>query len=389
MTNETFAMPRRAFHDDKTGRELWQVTDGEFECVAPYMDVRAWTGDDRFLIFMSNRSGSWQPYRLELNTGEAKRLLKRDLYASYRSAALDPTHGELYCQDGNRIVAVHIETLEARVAVDYTGRLGPAGDLGPFKGCAGALSSDGTLIATAAATASGWHGILVAPTDGSNQFEELTLPDDIRADHTLFCPEHNKYLSFAGCPDRQNNPDETPLHRARELRIERDSGRIKPLVLVPPGFRATHSTWGASGERIYFHRKTVPTWIPTALCSVNRDGEDLQVYYETSKWKLGHSASSSDEKWIVTDSQDVDENILMLVSTQRDEQHMLCWPNMSQGGSKRPHRRSPHLPPHTDTDTHPGFSSTGRYIHYTSDISGRSQIYVVPVGDTVTDGASH
>jgi Tol biopolymer transport system component len=105
------------------------------------------------------------------------------------------------------------------------------------------------------------------------------------------------------------------------------------------------------------------------------------VYYETSEWKLGHSASSPDEKWLVTDSQDIDENILMLVSTQRDEQHMLCWPNMSQKGSTRPHKRNPTLPPHTDTDTHPGWSATGRYVHYTSDISGRSQIYVVPVSD--------
>jgi len=157
---------------------------------------------------------------------------------------------------------------------------------------------------------------------------------------------------------------------------------VAPLVLMPPAYRATHCTWGRSGERVYFHRKTLPkhVWVPTALCSCDARGGDLRIYYEDAVHRLGHSQASPDERWIVTDSQDFDENLLMLVSTERDEQHILCWPNASIG-SDRPDRRRPDLPPHTDRHTHPGFSFTGRYVHYTSDVSGRSQVYVVPVGD--------
>jgi Tol biopolymer transport system component len=187
-------------------------------------------------------------------------------------------------------------------------------------------------------------------------------------------------ISFHGYPDVQNDAKASPDRRVAQWRIERVSGRLMPLVLVPPGFRSTHSLWGPSGDRFYFHRKTVPGWTPTALCSVNRDGGDLRVYHETTEHRLGHSAPSPDEAWIVTDSQDPDTNILMLVSTRRDKQHMLCWPNTSIG-SGRPDRRSPRLPAHTDRHTHPAFSLTGRYVHYTSDVSGRSQVYVVPVAD--------
>lgn len=390
-TFDRFIIPRHTFRDTKTGREVWQVTDGEFECVAPYMDVRAWTNDDRYMVFTSNRNGTWQPYRLEIESGEVTRLSNYDFYAGYRSVALEPTHGEVYCQDGRKVIAVDIETFEPRVAVDYTQRLGPVGNWGPFKGSAGALNADGTLVTLPGLpnTAADESDIvlLVTPTNGSNAHEEVKLPrSDLRPGHVLFCPGDDNIISFHGYPDRQNDTNQPEENRAAQWRIERDSSRIKPLALMPPGYRATHCLWGASGDRFYFHRKTVGTFTPAALGSVNREGEDMQIHYETDEYKLGHCSPSPDEKWLVTDSQDLDENILMLVSTQRDEQHMLCWPNMSQKGSTRPHHRSPHLPPHTDVDTHPGFSSTGQYVHYTSDISGRSQIYVVPVGDLTGRG---
>jgi hypothetical protein len=372
-------MPRRVFLDEKTGREVWQVTDGEFECVAPYMDVRAWTLDDRYLIFACNRGGTWLPCRLDVEKGEVTELAKVECL--FRSVALDPVNGEVYCQDGMQVRAIHVDTLEQRVAVDYA--LWPHQVHGfSGKGHTPALSSDGKWIASGATDATGRGVILIASTEGPGDFEVVPLSrDDMIADHVLFCPNHPDLLSFAGSPDRQNDPNNCPELRARETRIDRNTGVMAPLVLMPPGFRATHCTWGHSGERMYFHRKKVPEWVPTALCSVNNQGDDLRVHFETSQWRLGHSAASPDEKWIVTDSQDADVNPLVLAATAKDEQHVLCWPNMSQKTSTRPHKRRADLPPHTDVDTHPGWSSTGKFVHYTSDVSGRSQVYVVPVGD--------
>ncbi|KPK79262.1 MAG: hypothetical protein AMJ81_13520, partial [Phycisphaerae bacterium SM23_33] len=99
MPLERFVVPRRAFADERTGREVWQLTDGEFECVPPYMDTPAWSGDDRYLVFMCNRSGFWQPYRLELATGEAAQLCEVS-DAGFFSVAVDPIGNEAYCADG-------------------------------------------------------------------------------------------------------------------------------------------------------------------------------------------------------------------------------------------------------------------------------------------------
>ena len=376
-TLDRFAMPRRVFHDERTGREVWQVTDGDFECVAPYMEKPAWTPDERFLFFMCNRDGTWQPYRLHLATGEAQQLC-RARNAMYRSLVYEPNRDEVYVEDAGTFVAVQPESLESRVAVDYGAYFGRAGG---HKGNAATLSGDGTLAAFSWRNEEGRPTLLIARTDGSNAFRRVRVGDPrIAPGHLQFNPTDNDLLSCCNDVDRQNDPNEEPFLRAREYRMDLRTGEVRPLVLMPPGRRATHCVWGASGERMYAHRKHVPDWVPTALVSVDKEGGDLRVYFETSEHRLGHSQPSPDERWIVTDSQDPDENILMLVSTERDEQHLLCWPNTSIN-SGRPDKRRPELPPHTDRHTHPGFSPTGRYVHYTSDVSGRSQVYVVPVGD--------
>ena len=47
---DRFRMPRRHFHDQDTGREVWQVTDGPFECAAPYPEILASGPGDRFFF---------------------------------------------------------------------------------------------------------------------------------------------------------------------------------------------------------------------------------------------------------------------------------------------------------------------------------------------------
>ena len=377
--DHTFLMQRRVFRDAETGREVWQVTEGKFECVSPYMDQRAWSADERFLVINSNRTGAWQPYLLDIETGEARQLCELRK-GCYRNVAIDPVHAEAYIAGDGKAFAVNLDDFRVRVAVDWGNVFGedPEGKAGPD---AVALNRDGTLLVRACKTPQGGDGLLIAPTDGSGEFEFVAIPrPGITAGHILFCPGDDNVLSFHAYPDRQNQCDQPAEHRTAQWRIDRRTGEMRPLVLVPPGFRAIHCVWGGSSNRLYFHRKSVPDWTPTALCSVDREGGDLRVHYETSKHRLGHCCPSPDEKWLATDSQDPGENILMLVHLERNEQHMLCWPNSSIKTS-RPHKRAPDLPPHTDTDVHPNFSPAGKLIAYNSDISGRSQVYVVPVSD--------
>jgi len=383
---DRFTAKRREFDDAQTGRRIWQVTDGEFECIAPYMDKIAWTPDDRYLVIESNRTGSWQPYRLELATGEALQLT-HNRQGGFRSVALSIKGAEAYCGDGCCLKAVNIQNLKERLAVNW-GQMkrdgGKAGEKSPDDVI---VNASGTLALSGAKDARGNPGFVVVPTDGANRFTLHSLPrTDITPGHSLFCPGDDQIISFHGYPDRQNDVNETPDHRVGQWRYDCRSGKMTPLAQVPPGFRITHSLWSLSGNRFYFHRKTVPGWVPTALCSVNREGGDFRVHYETGRHKLGHCTPSPGEQWIVTDSQDRPANIVMLCRADGSEQHLLCWPNNSIKQISMA-KRNPALPPHTDTDIHPGFSLSGRYIHYTSDGSGRSQVYVAPVEDLVKPGA--
>jgi hypothetical protein len=389
MTDE-FVMDRRTFVDEQTGREVWQVTSGDFECVTPYMDRGTWTSDDKYLIFMCNRDGSWQPYRLELETGQATplcRLAKNATHAFF-DQALDPAHDEAHYSDGKQYYAVNVRTLRKRLTADFANVADfTEGYRQPV------LSGDGSLLMAPVRPDNKAALLFVAATDGSGIVQRFEMPPDkawIRPCHEQFCPTDNNLVSICGLPDYQDDATAPPEKRVREWLWNRRTGDVKPLVLMPPGFRATHCIWGRSGRRFYFHRKTCPwyVWVPTALCSVNRDGGDLRVYFETSEHKLGHSCPSPDEKWIVSDSQDPDRNLLLLAHTERDEQHVICWPNMSVEAktSKRPDKRRPDLPPHTHRHVHPRFSETGRYVNYVSDVTGTSHVYVVRVDDLTARG---
>jgi len=379
---DRFVCDRIVTQDARTGREVWQVTSGGGESVSPYMDCVAWSSDDRFLVVNCNRTGSWQPYRLEIDTGEMVQLCPVELDA-YRSVALAIGNDTAYCADGARVWAVELDTLAVREAVNWRPYFPPSPSEGKARADAVSLNRGGALVVRSTITDDGEIGFIMLPTDGTGAAEILRVPRPGNRPH--FCLGDDNVISFHGKPDVQSDRNETPENRVADWRITRDTGELAPLCAVPPGYRAIHCLWGVSGERFYIHKKTAPGFVPTSLGSFDRSGGDYREYFTTSDHRLGHCSPSPGERWLVTDSQDFEENILMLVHLERDEQHLLCWPNSSIK-QPRPHKRNPDLPPHTDTDIHPNFSRTGRMIAYNSDISGRSQVYVVPVGDILQPG---
>jgi len=100
------------------------------------------------------------------------------------------------------------------------------------------------------------------------------------------------------------------------------------------------------------------------------------VHYENDSIKLGHGVSSRDGRWFVSDCQLPGKNELVLINLVSGEAEVLCWPTSSVDGG---HDMRAHV--------HPSFSPKGNYICYTSDRTGESQVYVVPVGD-ITSGSS-
>lgn len=76
---------RKVFIDPATEYQVTRWTEESADAHLPMDPNRALAGDDKELLYTSNRSGSWQPYILELKsgsseqTGEAKELRPRSL----------------------------------------------------------------------------------------------------------------------------------------------------------------------------------------------------------------------------------------------------------------------------------------------------------------------
>ncbi len=242
---------KKVYNDAMTGREVWQMTSGEYTSHATYMYCQAFTRDEKYIIFSSNRTGSFQLYRMDVESGEAMQVTGLDNYNSL-SMKIGTTGREAYVTAGS---AAHIFDVE--------------------------------------------------------------------------------------------------------------TGETEPFLVMPKGYRATHEYWAPDGSKLYFHKKQVPGWVPASIGSIPKEGGDMTIYFTSDSIKLGHSSVNPSQTKIVSDDQEPDKNQLILIDIPTGRYETLCWTNTS-GTEQYNH-------------VHPSFSPTGRKVIFTSDTSGSSQVYIVPL----------
>jgi hypothetical protein len=167
--------------------------------------------------------------------------------------------------------------------------------------------------------------------------------------------------------DRQNDPTLPAAQRARTWALDAETGAFGPLLVMPPGFRATHDYWGPDG-RYYFHKKTVRTWTPTWVASQDIRGGDYREHFRSDDRKLGHSCVSPDLRWLVSDVQEPGRNELYRVDLKTGASEILCWPNSSVSG------------PNQLGHVHPIFTTAPDLLAYQSDATGKCNLYLMRVG---------
>jgi len=352
-----FRVKRRVLRDSRTGREVWQVSPENASCVASYMYITSFAPDERFLFYVSDRSGSRQLYRLEIETGETIQLTEATGISGF-GANLHPDGRSLLYRDGQVYRAVDLLTGEERIVLDTTkyAWLRKPGEQITF-------SKSGHFFSLSFEYADGKRAVARAACDGSS-VEELYRYGE-QTQHVQFCPGDEDLLTFAVWPDYQNTPDLPDSKRARAWLLDARTRTARPFLVMPPGTRATHEYWGSTGQRMYFHKKTVRTWVPTWICSLDRATGKVRDIFGSKTIKLGHSFINRDETKIVADSQEPGRNELLLIDVASGRAEVLCWPNSSITGQ--------------NSHVHPSFSPSGRFIVYTSDCSGRPQVYLVPL----------
>lgn len=365
---------KRRIIDRKTGRGIWQMTDGRCHSWRPYQYSQAFTQDEKYFVFSSDRTGINQLYRMDIESGESTQLTWFSDYVD--RPLMSPTGNDVFYRatGRTRIWATDVPTGLARQIAD----LGSITD--QIRGVN--VSGDGSKLAVIYDRKDNGIPALAIVDVNSGAYEHVWdfVYHSIRGEinnvgHIQFCPTNNKLLSCILLPDHQGGypagreslpgPDE---FRARAWTIDLVAGELKPIVVTPAGHRATHEYWSPDGTGIYFHQKTVPGFVPTSIEFVKVGETKSRTIISSDTIRMGHSAASNDNKKIVSDCQLNGPNELILIDIATGNYEILCWPNTS-GTAQMNH-------------VHPNFSPSGRYILYTTDTSGYSQCYLIDLHET-------
>ncbi len=367
-TKNSEIIRKQVLNDRRTGREIWKITPDGAGYLADYMYKINFTPDEKYLDLQSNRGGGWQTYRYTLASGELVQLTDSPVdpdatapgKAALRCANINPVTYELFYIQGTAIHAVHLESLEDRVIVNCR-------DMAGFRKLNGSLhfSHDGRFLVVAYDTVQEKVGILRVDCR-SGAAETVYVRPENSMQHLQYVHSGYDLLSFSAAPDYQQEWDAPPQKRARTYLLDLTVGEEKPLLVMPPPCTATHEYWGPTGDRIYYHKKTRPTWTPTWLCVLDRHTMQEREIFRTDEFKLGHSFVDKDETFIVTDVQNPNDNPLIKVDIATGKPEILCWPDSTLTDSKLGH-------------VHPSISPQGSYVLYTTDKSGESQVYLVPL----------
>jgi len=354
---------RHRVPDNDSSFPLWRITDwDDCHCSLPYLIYKVFSPDERMMFFTSNRAGQWDLYRLDLESEEAVQITgAQGLHAEpgeLRNCNVNPATGEVTYCTATHVYAADCATLERRVMATCPAQWAKL-DAAPV------FSGDGQRYATVYQRPDGKRGIAIGETSGGSLSDVFLWEPEGHVGYLIASPTDQFTLSFCANPDKQNDPTAPDELRARAWRLDPRTGDCRPHILTPPGFRATHQFFGPDG-RMYFHKKTVGTWTPTWISSINLDGRDPRDHYGRPDRKLGHSCVSPDGTWLVTDVQESNHNELILVNMKTGEDRTLYWPNSTVTDSNA---QTSHV--------HPTFGFTGRQLAFQSDAAGQCTLFLM------------
>ncbi len=97
------------FNDEDTGYEVWQMTSSDAGTWHGHFNTISMTPDDRYLIFSSDRTGSWQLFRASLENGEILQLTNVESLSS-SSFTVHPNGKEVYFGFDGKLGRANITT---------------------------------------------------------------------------------------------------------------------------------------------------------------------------------------------------------------------------------------------------------------------------------------
>jgi oligogalacturonide lyase len=371
------------YQDPLTGRRVRKLTDSPAEDYHLYFYNPSVTPDGRYLIFISERTGVSNLFRLELQNGSILQLTDaRPVRAEYwpfteavkgvgSCLPVIANHGqEVFYFEGTHLFSVEIESLKRRPILSVSSDRRPSmlqananGDTLVFATWDEALFMDRSQRAYAGEKFPDEDffqettSTIVRVNALSGQSEEILCKEKFWINHVHVHPQNRDLILF--CHEYSESPDRMWL-----LNVE--TGQCAPI----PGQGAEewyeHEFWSRDGERVCFHggMRDDTTLGFCGWCSP--DGVTYtKAYHTTSGRAYGHYNLYADGQTMVTDGEARPGCISKVhLRNERQQFEVLCrHDSYTFGDDQRCH-------------PHPSFTPDGRQVIFTSNRTGSSNVYL-------------
>lgn len=369
-----FVSEARERRDERTGARIIQLTAHDSINHHLYPLTCSTTPDMEWVIFASNRSGTWQFYKARFPKGEIVQLTDDERGVNGYSGHLTPDGRELLFTAHGEIRAVDIETLTERTIAVWNGA-----SLGEVN-----ISGSGEWLVTAMK----WQGknyLVVAKTDGSKA--DLIFEGDRTIIHPQFCPADEDLIEYAQDP------------APRIWLIRRDGSGNTCLYRHGNEEFIVHETWlGGRLELVFVHWRFSLKRMPLKPTDPVPTPVGITTIVEINAWHIAPDKSGTK---ILCDTNHPDIGIL-LIDADMGQWQTLCYPRASCQGTQW---KETHYATKEDferagkedwalswmeakvdtiygpqwTHPHPSWSADGRWCLYDSDVTGTTQVYACEI----------
>lgn len=380
---KTYPPEWREYLDPLSGRRVRQLTDSRAEDYHLYFYNPSITPDGKYLIFISERTGVSNLFRLDLQSGWILQLTDaqpaRAEYWPFTEAvrgvgsclpAIGNGGQEVFYFEGTGLFAVEIESLKRRQLLRLSSDRRPSmlqanvsGETLVFATWDEALFMERSQRAYAGEKFPDEHffqettSTIVRVDAVTGYAEEVLCKEKFWINHVHVNPQDHDLILF--CHEYSNLPDRMWL-----LNVSNKQCGLIPGQGTDEWYQ--HEFWSNDGERVCFHGGLAGdnTLGFCGWCST--DGENsTRAYHSTSGRAYAHYNLHPDGQTMVTDGE-ARPGCISKVHLRRGKQvfEVLCrHDSYTFGDDQRCH-------------PHPSFTPDGRQVIFTSNRTGTSNIYL-------------
>jgi len=364
--------------DSHSGAVVHQLTDHPSINHATYFLQSSFSPNGQTMLFISNRTGSWQLFAVdEYPTGEIRQLTDGPAIHPF-SPAFHPTGERVFFVRGSGIWWLRLDSLEEGCLIDFG-----ASSMGEcsFDSSGEWLVAAVKAAGNAAGNNGGQSGLAVGRTDGSG-WHVIPFPRTVI--HPQFHPLDGNWIEFAADPAPR-------IHRVRP-----DGTGLECLYQHDNDEFVVHETFlGRTGQLVY------TVW-PHALRSIDWETREHRTIAAFNAWHITPNRAGTA---VLCDTNHPDDGIF-IVDVASGSRRLVCLSEATGGGSQwakscyalaadfaaaqnatSPERRAlSWMEMGTDTvygpqwtHSHPSFSRDERSVVFTSDRTGSAQVYVAEI----------